>query len=62
MSTVQAQILRHGGYPANWTVWGSCNITPGETTVIGSGSGPMFTVSGVAGGAQFQCGDMLISP
>ena len=50
---VTAQVFRHGGYPANWAVWGQARVSPGQTTVIGSGGGPFFNVTGVQDGAIF---------
>jgi hypothetical protein len=56
---VNAQILRLGGMPANWATWGQANVSPGQQAIIGSGSGPFFTVVGVADGANFQFGRQL---
>ncbi|MDX2190427.1 MAG: hypothetical protein SFY32_11235 [Bacteroidota bacterium] len=58
-AVITAQVLRYGGSPPNWAEWGKGEVSPGQSTTIGSGSGPFFTIVGVAGGATFTCGDQL---
>jgi hypothetical protein len=56
---MEVRILRHGGYPLQWALWGKGNVKPGEAITIGSGMGPFFAVIGVQDGACFQYGQVL---
>ena len=51
---VAVHMLRYGGFPPNWTVWGQVTVWPGQTAVIGSGNGPFFNITGIHDGAIFQ--------
>lgn len=57
--TINVQVQRFGGMPAQWSNWGSGKVNPGQSINIGSGMGPFFTILGVEGGARFQHGTML---
>ena len=51
---VTVVMMRYGGVPLDWRVWGQAAIWPGQTTVIGSENGPFFNVTGLHHGANFQ--------
>lgn len=51
---ILAKVLRYGGNPEQWGVWGEGKVEPGQSITIGSGMGPFFNVVGTYDGAVFQ--------
>ena len=58
--TVTAEIKRYNtGIPQGWITWGKGEVSPGQDKTLGSGMGPFFEVTGIAGGAVIIHGTAL---
>jgi hypothetical protein len=51
---ITVYMMRYGGLPLDWAIWGQVTVWPGQTTLLGSGDGPFFNITGVHNGANFQ--------